>query len=104
VFSEMDYRVGVELSGEPGVEGEISMRWHQSRIVIGRFRVDVVAARGLDQHSHIAGAEAENGETATIEPARTEEGVAFGGTPAVGDGPLDGWRKGREEGRIFGER
>ncbi len=70
VLAEMNDGVGTKLLGEPGIYREIAVRRHQSRIVIGRFRVDVVAARRLDQHRDIAGAKAGNREAAAIEPAR----------------------------------
>ena len=84
MLAEMDDRVGAKILGEPGIGGEIAVRRHQRRIVIGRFRVDVVAARRLDQHRDIAGAEPGDGEAAAIEPARPEERVALGGAPARG--------------------
>ena len=73
------------------------MRRHQRRVVIGRFRVDVVAARRLDQHRDIADAEAGDREAAAIEPARPEERIALGRAPARRDLPAAraaaGWRK-----------
>ena len=90
--------------GQPGIGGEIGMRRHQCRVVIGRFRVDAVAARRLDQHRDIAGAEAGDREPPAIEPPRAEKRVALGRTPPRDDRLLHRRRQGREERRIFGER
>ena len=83
MLAEIDHRVGAETVGQPGIGGEIGVRRHQRRVVIGRFRVEIVAARRLDQHRDIAGAEAGDREPAAIEPPRTEERVALGGAPAL---------------------
>ena len=79
----MDDGIGAKLVGEPGIYREVIVRRHQSRIVVSRFRVDVVAARRLDQHRDIPGAEPGYGEAAAIEPARPEKWIAFGSVPAV---------------------
>src|SRR5262249_32716993 len=81
VLAEVNDRIGAEILGEPRIGGEIAMRRQEGRVVIGRFRVDVVAARRLDEHGDIAGAKAGNCEPAAIKAPRTEEGIAFGSAP-----------------------
>src|SRR5215472_18253748 len=93
MLAEMNDRIGTKIICKPGIGGEIAVRRHQRRIVIGGFRVDVVAARRLDQHCDIAGAKTGNGKAAAIEPARTEKRVAFRRTPAVAYSFLYGWRQ-----------
>ena len=80
------------------------MRRHESRVVIGRLRVEIVAARRLDQHRDIADAEAGDREPAAIEPPGTEERVALGRAPAFRHLPLHLLRQAGEKRRIFGER
>ncbi len=80
----MDDGIGAKLVGKPGIRRKIIVRRHQSRIVISRFRVDVVAARRLDQHRDIPGAEAGDRKPPAIEPARPEKWIALGGAPTLG--------------------
>src|SRR5579883_3320167 len=81
MLAEMNDCVGAKLFGKPSIGGEIAVRRHQRRIVIGGFRVDVVAARRLDQHGNVALAEAGNGKPAAIEATRAKEGVALARAP-----------------------
>ena len=103
VLAEMDDRVGAKILSNPGISREIAVRRHQRGIVIGRFRIDVVAARRLDQHRDIAGAKAGNRQAAAIKPARAEERIALGWAPARGDRLLHAGRQSREERRVVGE-
>ena len=104
VLAQMNHGVGSELFGEPRICREIAVRRHQCRIVIGRFRVNVVAARRLDQHGDIAGAETGNGEAAAIEPAGPKKWISLGGAPALCYRPLYRHRQACEKSRIVGER
>ena len=64
VLAEIDHRIGAEAVGEPGIGGQIGMRRHQCRVVVRGFRVEIVAARRLDQDGDIAGAKAGDREIA----------------------------------------
>jgi hypothetical protein len=88
----MDDRIRLEFTPQPGIKGEIAMRRNQVGIVIGRLRVNVVAARGLDAHDDVA--EAMDGE---MERALREEGIAFRRPPAGGQSMTDGERQSVEE-------
>ncbi len=103
MLAEVDHRVGAEAVGEPGIGGEIGGRRRQRGIVIGRLRVEIVAARRLDQHRDVAEAKAGDREMAAIEPSRPEERVAFGRSPLRRNPLLHRTRQAGEEGRILGE-
>ncbi len=103
MLAEIDHRVGAKAVGQPRIGGEIRMRRHQRRVVIGRFRVEIVAARRLDQHRDVADAKAGYREPAAIEPPRTEERVALGAAPALRYLPLHRLRQAGEKRRILGE-
>ena len=90
VLAEMDDRVGAKILAQPRISREIAVRRHQGGVVVGRFRVDVVAACRLDQHRYIPGTKSGDRKPPAIEPARAEERVAFGQPPALADGPLHG--------------
>ena len=98
VLAELDHRVGGERLAEPGVEGEVMVRRHQRRVVVGRLRIDGVAAAGLDADHDVA--EAVDGE---MEGAVGEERVVLGRAPALGQrGAVGGW-DGGEEGFVGGQ-
>ena len=103
VLAEMDYRVGAEILGEPGIGGEIAVRRHQCRIVLGRLRIDVVAARRLDQHRDIAGAEAGNCESAAIEPPGRKNGSRSAAPQRAMTAVCTVARQGREKCGVVGE-
>ncbi len=103
MLAEVDDRVGAEAVAEPGIGREIRMRRHQCRVMIGRSRVEIVAARRLDQHRDIAHAEAGDRKPAAIDAPRAEERVALGRTPLRRDTLLYGSRQAIEKGRIIGE-
>ena len=79
----------LKLVAEPEIEGEIAVRRQQGRVVIGRFRIDVVAARRLDRDGGIA-IEADG----QVEGAIGEEGIGGGLAPACGDPCTEGVREG----------
>ncbi len=54
MLAEVDARVRGEALAEPEVEGEVVVRRDEGGIVIGRLRIDVVAARGRDADHHAA--------------------------------------------------
>ena len=103
MLAQVDDRIGTEAVGEPGIGREVAMRRHQSRVVIGRLWVEVVAARRLHQHSNVAAAKSRDREPPAIEPSRTEERVALGRSPLRRDALLHRGGEAREEGGIFGE-
>ena len=80
---------------KPEIEGEIAVRRHQRRIVIGGLRVDVVAARRLDRDGGIA-VEADR----KVETALGEEGVGFRHAPARRDLAADSVGQAGKEGSV----
>src|SRR5205809_155151 len=86
--SKISAASGAETVGKPGIGREIGMRRYQSRVVVGRFRVEIVAARRLDQDGEIADAEAGDREIAASEPAGMKERVALGRVPLRRDALL----------------
>ena len=99
VLAVVNNGMGLEVMAEPEIEGQIAVRGEQGRVVIGGFRIDVVAARRLDRHGGIA-VEAD-GE---VEGAIGEEGVGGGITPAFGDPCTDGVRQSGEMLRVICKR
>jgi len=67
VLAHVDHRMGVELPAQIGVEGEIAVRRHEVRRMIGLLRLDIVAARRLDADHDIAEARQRQGEPAVEE-------------------------------------
>ena len=84
--------VRLEAFPEPGVEGEIAVRRDQAGVMVGRLRIDIVAARRLDADHDIA--ETMNGEA---EGAAGEERVGVGRAPAFGQCDTVGFGNCREE-------
>ena len=54
MLAVVDQRMGAEAVAQPEIEGEIAVRRHQGRIVVGGLGIDVVAARRLDADGDIA--------------------------------------------------
>ena len=54
VLAIVDDGLRFEVVAQPEIGGEIEMRRNKCRIVVGRFRIDAVAARRLDGDSDVA--------------------------------------------------
>ena len=89
---------------QPGVEGEVAVRRHERGVVVGRARVDVVAARGLDPHRHVAEAHRRHREAGRPVRRRHEERVPFGGAPALAHRVAHFRREAGEEGEVVVQR
>ena len=85
VLAVVDHRMGAEALAQPEIEGEIAMRRHQRRIVIGGLGIDIVAARRLDRDGDIAVEQDRAGRKAP--PAK--KGSLLRLAPALGDLPPD---------------
>ena len=55
VLAEVDDGMGAETLLDPAVRGEVVVRRRQVGVVVDRDRVLAEAARGLDEHHHVAG-------------------------------------------------
>ncbi len=100
VLPHMHHRLGAQAQGKPGVEGEIAVRRREIGRVIARGGIDVVAAGRLDRHRDIAEAQRGDGDSAAIEPALAEGGVALDRAPALLDLLLRRARQRREKGGV----
>ena len=98
MLAVVDDRVGAKVVANPEVECEIAVRWNQCRIVIGRFRINVVTARRLDGDGGIA-IDADREMKGIIR----EEGIARRITPAGGDLCADGFGERSEMPKIVNE-
>ena len=87
-----------KAAAQPSVKSQITMWRHQGRIVIGRFRVDVVPTRRLDRDNDIA--EAVNGKQKSIPD---DEGIGFRRPPAFRHLILHLNRQRGEKGVIVGQ-
>ena len=67
---------------QPGVEGEVAVRRHERGVVVGSARVDVVSARGLNAHRHVAQSHGGHREAGHTVRAFHEERVPFRRSPA----------------------
>ena len=99
VLAEMHDRVGAERLPYPRVEREVVVWRDEIGIVVGRLRIDGVAALRLDADDDIA--EAMDGET---ERAVGEEWIALGRPPTGGQRGAVGVGQCIEERAIVGER
>ena len=99
MLADMDDGIGGELGAKPGVEREVVVRRDEVGIVVGRLRVDGVAALRLDADDDIA--EAMDGKA---EGAIDEERIGFRFAPAGGECGADGFGESGEEGAVGGER
>ena len=88
---------------QPGVEGEVAVRRHERGVVVGRARVDVVAARGLDAHRRVAEAHRRHREAGRPVRRRHEERVPFGGAPAFAHRVAHFRREAGKEGEVLVE-
>ena len=80
------------------MEGEVVVRRHEIGVVVGRLRVDVVAARRLHADDDVA--EPVQGEA---KRAVGEERVGIGRAPSRGQGGAVAGRQASEEVRILGQ-
>ena len=62
VLAHMDDGMGAIFLAQVGVEGEIAMRRHEVRRMVGFLRIDIVAARRLDADQRFAEARQRQGE------------------------------------------
>ena len=99
VLADMDDGIGGELGAKPGVEREVVVRRDEVGIVVGRLRIDGVAALRLDADDDIA--EAMDGKA---EGTVDEERIGFRFAPAGGECGADGFGESGEEGQVGGER
>ncbi len=89
VLAEVDDGMGAEAVAQPEVEGEVAVRRGQVRRVVGRVRVDVVAARGLQADHDVAEQQDGEGEAVAGQvrvvlrraPALDDAGPDLGGEP-----------------------
>ncbi|MNT92670.1 hypothetical protein D3C72_2339910 [compost metagenome] len=88
--------MGVELPAQIGVEGEITVRRHEIRRMIGFLRVDIVAARRLDADHDIAEARQRQGK-----PAVEQEGIRLRRAPTSCHVLLNLFRKTFEEANVI---
>ena len=89
---------------QPGVEGEVAVRGHERGVVVGRARVDVIAARRLDAHRHVAEAHRRHRESGRPVLRRHEERVPFGSAPACAHRIAHFRRETGEEGEVLVQR
>ena len=94
VLAGVDDGVHVLDGAQPRVEREVAVRRHQVRVVIGRLRVDVVAARGLQADDDVAAGEQGQGESDGVDEV---ERVELGFAPAFVDAPAHRCRQRIEE-------
>ena len=104
VLAHVDDGIGAELFPHPRIEREIAVRRHQVGIVIGFFRVDIVAAGRLQPDGDIAAAEGRNGEGAAIGVARPVERIGLRRAPAIRHCIADRFRQSGKEHLVIGER
>ena len=100
----MHHRVGAQAVADPGVEGEIAVRRHQSRIVIARAGIDVVAARRLDGRRRHCRSGWRGWRSCRNRAGFRESGIALGRAPARVDLVLHRARQAGEDGRVVAAR
>jgi hypothetical protein len=91
--------MGTEDMAQPEVKGEITMRRHQSRVMVGGFGIDVVAPRRLDGDGGVA-----MEHYRQMENAIGEEWIARGLAPARRDLRADRFGQAGKVPQIFVNR
>ena len=92
VLAHMNDGVRPVLMAQPRIEGEVAVRRHEVGVVIGFFRIDVVATRRLQPDRDIAAAEGRDSKDPAIDRARDVKRVGLGRAPPVGHGLAHGVR------------
>ena len=88
VLAKVDRRVRAKHMAKPEIKGEVAVRRHQIRIVIGIQRIDVVAPRRLHPEHHVPQPMDTKNKAAVL-----EEPIVPGRAPAFPDGRSDARRK-----------
>ena len=93
MLASVDDRVCAKLQTKPGIKGKIVVGRHQIRIVVGFFRIDIVATRRLHTNGDIA--IDLNGK---LEGTLAHHGITDRGAPALRHLSLDRVRQSVKKG------
>ena len=98
VLAHVHHGIGLPRGAQPVVEGQVVMRWHQVRVVVAGHGVQVVAARWLDAHKHLAQAQPGHHEAPLA-----QHGIGVGRAPALQHGLLVDRRQAVKECLVAGQ-